>query len=123
MEDAQGRTGMAFKLNSGPAVLFEAVFENFYNYPNPFGLSEGTSFIYTLKQDSDIALEIYTLLGELVWKMNYTSAEAQGKAGPHKGDIVWDGRNGKKKPVLNGVYLAVLKTNSGTVMTKVAVIK
>lgn len=123
VEDAQGRTGAAFKLNSGPAVLFEAAFENFYNYPNPVGANESTSFIYTLPQDSDIALEIYTLLGELVWKMSYTSAEAQGKAGPHKGDIVWNGKNGNGKVVLNGVYLAVLKTNKGTVMTKVAVVK
>ncbi len=123
VEDAQGRTGTAFKLNSGPAVLFEAAFENFYNYPNPLGLDEGTSFIYTLQQDSDISLEIYTLLGELVWKKNFKAAEAQGKAGPHKGDITWDGRNGNGKAVLNGVYLAVLKTNKGTVMTKVAVIK
>jgi hypothetical protein len=123
VEDAQGRTGAAFKLNSGPAVLFEARFENFYNYPNPLGLAEGTSFIYTLPQDSDVSLEIYTLLGELVWKRKYSAAEAQGKAGPHNGDIVWDGRNGNGKAVLNGVYLAVLKTNQGTVMTKVAVIK
>ncbi len=123
VEDAQGRTGVAFKLNSGPAVLFEAKFENFYNYPNPFGADESTGFIYTLPNDSDISLEIYTLLGELVWKKNFSASEAQGKSGPHKGDITWNGLNGKGKQVLNGVYLAVLKTNSGTVMTKVAVIK
>lgn len=123
VEDAQGRTGLAFKLNSGPAVLFEAKFENFYNYPNPFGADESTGFIYTLSQDSEISLEIYTLLGELVWKKSFGANEAQGKAGPHKGDITWDGLNGKRKRVLNGVYLAVLKTNRGTVMTKVAVIK
>lgn len=123
VEDAQGRTGLAFKLNSGPAVLFEAKFENFYNYPNPFGADESTSFIYTLPQDSDLALEIYTLLGELVWKKSFSANEAQGKAGPHKGDITWNGFNGKGKRVLNGVYLAVLKTNNGTVMTKVAVVK
>ncbi|NUO81143.1 T9SS type A sorting domain-containing protein [candidate division KSB1 bacterium] len=123
VEDGEGRTGTAFEISSGPAVLFNATFEEFYNYPNPLNHSQGTSFIYTLKQDSNVSLEIYTLLGELVWKKKYTSAEAQGKAGPHDGDIVWDGRNGNGKPVLNGVYLAVLKTNSGTVVTKVAVIK
>jgi len=123
VEDDEGRTGNAFNISSGPAVLFDAKFEEFYNYPNPLSLAQGTSFIYTLKQDSDVSLEIYTLLGELVWKQKYTSAEAAGKAGPHDGDLVWDGNNGNGKPVLNGVYLAVLKTNGGTVMTKVAVIK
>ncbi len=123
VEDGEGRTGAAFEISSGPAVLFNATFDEFYNYPNPLNLGQGTSFIYTLQQDSNVSLEIYTLLGELVWKKKYTSAEAQGKAGPHDGDIVWDGRNGNGKPVLNGVYLAVLKTNGGTVVTKVAVIK
>lgn len=33
------------------------------------------------------------------------------------------GRNGKGETVLNGVYIAVLKTSAGVVTTKVAVAK
>jgi hypothetical protein len=38
-------------------------------------------------------------------------------------DIFWDGRNGDGVVVLNGVYIAVLQTGSGTATTKVAVTK
>jgi hypothetical protein len=133
--DAAGRTGSNFDVASILSVLVEASSGNFYNYPNPMRVgksqSEGTRFVYFLPQDSDVSLEIYTMLGELVWQVKYLATEPQGRQGNHGvqtgqlslPEITWDGFNGKGRKVLNGVYLAVLKTNSGTVTTKVAVVK
>ena len=121
-------------LVSEAAVLFEDQFDkSFYNYPNPFAAGSGdkergeTKFNYYLPQDSDVDFRIFTLLGELVYAVSYQATDPQGRAGSRsetgRGFITWDGRNGNNKVVLNGVYLAVLKTSAGTVMTKVAVVK
>ena len=66
---------------------------------------------------------IFTLLGELVYEATYDANAPQGQAGAHTKDLFWDGYNGDGKMVLNGVYVAVLKTATGTVTTKVAVAK
>ena len=126
--DSEGRTGADFSLRSDLAVLFAPQLSSFGNYPNPFkptapGAAEGTRFIYFLAQASNVELQIFTLLGELVWKKNYTAADPQGQQGGHSGDIVWNGYNDDGNGVLNGVYLAVMKTNSGIATAKIAVVK
>jgi hypothetical protein len=100
---------------------------SFRNYPNPFGTPDRkkTHFIYYLAQDCDIDLKIYTLIGELVWSCSYSSSDPRGKRGVHQEDgITWDARNARGNKVLNGVYIARIKTSYGeTAMTKIAVIK
>jgi len=125
--DSEGRTGLAFEVRSELASLIEAAFEkSFVNFPNPFGGAgrEETKFVYYLDQDSDVELKIYSLLGELVWQVSYKSTDPQGRGtGTDRPEIVWDGTNSDKKKVLNGVYIAVLKTVKGTATRKVAFIK
>ncbi len=133
--DAAGRTGSNFKVVSSLAVLVDASFNNFFNYPNPMSAGPlpdaGTQFVYFLPKDSEVALEVYTMLGELVWKTRYLPTDPEGRQGSHGArggsltlpGITWDGLNGSGRKVLNGVYVAVLKTNSGAVRTKVAVVK
>ncbi len=121
------------ELTSAAAVLFDDQFDrSFYNFPNPFAPNKQgeirTSFNYYLPQDSDVDFRIYTLLGELVYAVSYKESDPQGRAGSRtdgfsKGFIEWNGLNGNNELVLNGVYLAVLKTKTGTVTTKVAVVK
>lgn len=101
---------------------------NFFNYPNPFGSAERpqTRFHYYLKEDSDIAIRIYTMFGELVWARHFDAGAPQGRAGVHDGTddssaVIWNGRNGNGYAVLNGVYVAVLTTNGGKATTKIAV--
>ncbi len=108
----------------------ESYDESFYNFPNPFSPNRdgATKFNYTLPQDSQVDFSLFTMLGELVYAKTYQSGDPQGRAGArntavNKGYIEWDGRNGNGRVVLNGVYLAVLKTAAGTVKTKVAVVK
>lgn len=121
------------ELTSAAAVLFDDQFDrSFYNFPNPFAPNRQgeikTSFNYYLPQDSEVDFRIYTLLGELVYAVSYKESDPQGRAGSRtdgfsKGFIEWNGLNGNRELVLNGVYLAVLKTKTGTVTTKVAVVK
>jgi hypothetical protein len=124
------RDSLGFVINSaitsGFTVLVDADLEaSFFNFPNPFGQSSRpiTRFNYNLTQDSDVTIRIYTLLGELVWSKTYGAAEPEGKAGNHPGDIFWDGTNDQGQKVLNGVYVAVLTTNTGKAITKIAIAK
>jgi hypothetical protein len=96
---------------------------SFFNFPNPFGHAARptTRFNYYLKQDSDLTIRIYTLLGELVWSRVFKTTDPEGKAGNHDGDVTWDGTNDKGQRVLNGVYIAVIITNSGKATTKIAI--
>ncbi|MBN1479824.1 hypothetical protein JXA70_06115 [candidate division KSB1 bacterium] len=112
-------------------VLADASLEkSFFNYPNPFGRADDplTSFVYYLKEDSDFKIHIYTLTGELVKTWEFTQAEHPDltSAGLHQGhaELNWDGNNGMNQPVMNGVYLAYISTNSGEkAFTKIAVVR
>jgi hypothetical protein len=131
VQDSDGKSGAEFSLDSDLAVLFDSEPQkSFYNYPNPLkpgnnsAQGEGTHFTYNLPEASDGVLKIFTLLGELVWETSFSANDPAGRAGGHSRDLFWSGYNGANKKVLNGVYLALLKTPKfGTFMTKVAVVK
>jgi len=123
IESADGKQGDKFRLESNSTALQGATDENsFFNYPNPFppgdnwSSGEGTRFSIPLGASGE--LKIVTLLGELVWEMKIDSRNLAATA------IFWDGNNGAGQLVLNGVYVAILKTNAGKMLTtKVAVLK
>ncbi len=109
-------------------IMAEELKESFCNYPNPFGTTTRpiTKFVYYLRQPSDIQLKIYTLTGELVRSWHFTKAEhpKQTSQGIHRDDIIWDGKNGRGEPVMNGIYLAYLLTEfDERALTKIAVVK
>jgi hypothetical protein len=114
---------------SGTLVVVDGdMRESFCNYPNPFGISSRpiTKFVYYLEQASDLQLKIFTLTGDLVnaWEFTKDAHPKQTSAGVHQDDITWNGRNGNGEMVMNGIYLAYLKTEDGNVaVTKIAVIK
>lgn len=125
VEDELGNTGLDFTIFSTSSAVTAADFEEFYNYPNPFRPDEGTWFDFFLPQTSQVEFKILTLAGELVYEKTFDSSTPQAQAGARKPNsrIPWDGRNGNGDMVLNGVYIAVLKTSAGVVTTKVAVAK
>ncbi|MDZ7261848.1 MAG: hypothetical protein ONB05_07060, partial [candidate division KSB1 bacterium] len=133
LKDADGNPSSVLNLVSEISEVMKAELSaSFCNYPNPFGRPDRavTNIIYYLKQDSDVEIKIYSLTGELVWSQTYSASEPHGRAGMHDWDqlgrppIVWDGKNEWHTTVLNGVYLAILKTNHGeTAITKIAVLK
>ena len=112
---------------STPSIIIEADFEkSFFNYPNPFGdvNKPETHFVYYLEQESDVKIQIYTIIGEPVWSRSYSKNDVQGKKGPHEGDIYWDARNDDGHKVLNGVYIARISIgNNKDAIAKIAVIK
>lgn len=114
------------ELASKSAVLISNDFEtSFRNAPNPFSPDEDifTEFQYVLQQSTEIELHIYTLFGELVKIFNFSAADWEGTYDGQSKKIRWDGRNGEGRPVVNGLYLAVLKTSAGIATTKVAIVK
>jgi hypothetical protein len=129
--DERGNTVDPTQVASQKRVIDAANFEaSFYNYPNPFSPlrdnpdgTRGTRFKYFLSQPSDVEFRIYTLLGELVYERSYKSSDPEGRPTGSFNHLSWDGKNGNGDVVLNGVYLAILKTGAGTAMTKVAVVK
>ena len=131
VENWEGKSGSAFRLDSDLTVLFAADPEkSFFNYPNPFqpgnniANGQGTHFAYNLREASSGTLKIFTLLGELVWESSFSEIDPAGRIGAHTTDIFWSGHNGAGKQVLNGVYVAILKTKDGKMLTtKVAVLK
>ena len=107
-------------------VLGNTLEESFGNYPNPFGSSVHpvTTITYYLKEDTDVDIKIYTLIGELVWSRSFTASDPQGRKGMHDGDVIWDATNDRGRRVLNGIYVIYFKTSNGeSAMTKAAVIK
>ncbi|KPL08429.1 hypothetical protein AMJ86_00570 [bacterium SM23_57] len=122
-------------LNSNYSVIMEAdLNQSFCNYPNPFGNSVAprTKIVYYLKNDADVEIRIFSLIGELVWSQKYTLDEPEGRAGMHDENyfgtggppIYWDATNSNGYTVLNGVYIALFSTSEGeNATTKIAVIK
>ncbi len=79
---------------------------------NPFNPDEGPAEIaYYLDRDRDIYFTVYTLTGEKVFEQMYRAGSESGSAGDNI--IYWSGRNDENLPVLNGVYVAVIKAGDG----------
>ena len=117
-------------MRSEPKRIFHPEVESTFRIvPNPFGESgkEYTLFIYYLNEQTDVSFHIYTLTGELVWSRSYTENDPQGSIGMHASlshSVRWDGRNDRGVKVLNGVYILVMQTGTGEVLTtKIAVVK
>ncbi|MBX3009020.1 MAG: T9SS type A sorting domain-containing protein [Melioribacteraceae bacterium] len=72
-------------------------FELEQNYPNPF--SNSTAIPYNIKEESEVQVTIYDILGREVRVMN---AGVQ-RVGAH--NLLWDGRNNFGQRVTSGVYL------------------
>ncbi|MDI6642091.1 MAG: hypothetical protein QME68_07260 [Elusimicrobiota bacterium] len=86
-------------------------------YPKPFPPgSEELKIRYTLREDSEIKLKIFTLIGDLVREYEYESGIEGKSKGVPEGytEIKWDGRNGAGRIVSNGMYLIVIDADSGT---------
>ncbi|MBU2625239.1 MAG: hypothetical protein KKG33_06740 [candidate division Zixibacteria bacterium] len=112
-----------FYFKAGFGMVPRELESSFFNYPNPFAAgNESTNIVYYLAGPSDITLEIFTLIGELVFSEEIASGSAGAVAG--RNVLIWDGSNSRGETVNNGVYIAVLKVASGgDARTKIAVVK
>ena len=82
---------------------------NFALYPNPLwaGGENGVNIAYTLSKDASTRLDIYSMSGKLVYRMNFASGEQGGRFGSNNG-AKWDGKNLSGERVSSGVYFCYL---------------
>ncbi len=91
---------------------------------NPFNPEDGTGvdIAYYLEEETDVTINIFTLLGEEVYRQIYPAGSNGGLSGQNT--INWDGRNDKGRLVLNGVYIISIEPfGSKAERLKVAVLK
>jgi len=81
--------------------------------PNTGDYATGIHFRGTLL-NGEYKIEIYTLLGELVWEI--------AGIGPQS-SVRWDGRNRAGREVASGVYFALVKGSGQNVVKKIAIIR
>ena len=84
-------------------------------YPNPF--NPKTTIRFTLAQEQDVNLSIVDIQGRQIT----TLASGILTAGEHS--IRWEGRNSASEPVASGTYLAVLRCESSSQMTKLTLLQ
>jgi len=78
-------------------------------YPNPVRLDgdENINIEYTLSKDSAVTLQIYNIMGELVYQKGYVKGANGGKFGINKG-LKWNGKNISGEKVSPGLYICNL---------------
>ncbi len=85
------------------------------NYPNPFNPS--TTIKYALKENADVVLKVYNILGQEV----RTLVNAKQSAGYKT--VVWDGRDNNGVPVASGVYIYRIQANDFVKNMKMVLLK
>ncbi|MFC1521886.1 hypothetical protein ACFL6Y_05710, partial [Elusimicrobiota bacterium] len=77
-----------------------------YNYPNPFRVNDGTTFVITAIEPIGSAnISVYSVYQDLVWEKSF------GPLGIGVHHIHWDGNDSNGRPVFSGLYIAVIDTS------------
>ncbi len=113
-------------LLTGPAT--SAKVERFHSieeppYPNPFyygGESEYVYFPYSLTENSDIALYVWTSAGDLVYYME--NATSRGLHLTTSGSLGWQPRNMHGERLATGVYVYRLAVETDEYIGKISII-
>jgi hypothetical protein len=93
-------------------------FSVFPNANNPISSGNGpTTFRIALPSQSPVTISIYNILGQRVKKFQFFSGG--GVVNPVK----WDGTNENGIPLSSGIYPFRVKTNFGTIDSKVMIIR
>ena len=98
--------------------------ESFVIKDNPFDPTENPAvFSYALSRASGVEFEIFSLIGERVYRHDIPAGQSGTSAGRHT--LEWNGLNDEGRQVLNGVYIACLRAVAlgEEAKIKVAVVK
>ncbi len=90
-------------------------FALYQNYPNPFNPS--TTIKYDLKENANVVLKVYNVLGQEVRTLVNTNQTAGFKK------VVWDGRDNNGVPVASGVYIYRIQANDFVRNMKMVLLK
>ncbi|MDP8268080.1 MAG: T9SS type A sorting domain-containing protein [Candidatus Tenebribacter davisii] len=85
------------------------------NYPNPF--NPVTNIFYTIKEISNVTIQVYNLKGQLI-KMLVNENKETGEY-----SVIWDGTDISNKPVSSGVYLYKMRSGSYSSSRKMILMK
>jgi len=108
-----------FNLDGGTSPVPQVADANltlFPNYPNPFNPS--TSLKYSLENAGEVELAIYSARGVMV----RTLVSGWQQAGTVH-EIIWDGKDGQGRTQSSGVYFARLRSDGGTALQKMVLMK
>jgi hypothetical protein len=86
-----------------------AIIGDVFNFPNPFKMSEGTTFGYELSQDLDIEIEIYNIRGQRIWKTHIQAGDEGGLGGGHYNQVPFGSAQVDGFPLPSTVYFYVIK--------------
>ena len=90
------------------------------NYPNPF--NPETWIPYRLAEDSDVALTIYDISGDVVRQFNLGHQRA-GSYETKDQAVYWDGTNNSGEPVASGIYFYNLSIGDFSKTRKATILK
>ena len=96
-----------------PAVATEFSLEQ--NYPNPFNPS--TTIAFSLTEDADVTLIVYSILG------NRVATVYSGRAGLGRHEFEWNGKNDSGIAVASGIYLYRLEVGVKSLTRKMLLLK
>ena len=85
------------------------------NFPNPFNPT--TSISYSVPENSDISIRVYSLTGQKIIEL----IDDHVNAGMYT--VTWNGMNHAGTPVSSGVYIYMLQSDSFTAVKKMILIK
>jgi hypothetical protein len=102
-------------------TIISQLTDKFENWPNPFVAGRETTMInYSLPEDSDVRMRLYSAFGKLVWSKNISkgelgsSGEQHGKRGGNT--VIWNGVGDRGFTLGAGVYILkmTIKNSTGT---------
>jgi WD40 repeat protein len=85
------------------------------NHPNPF--NPETTIEYSIKEDSNVQIEIYNIKGQKV----QTLVNEIREAGYHS--VIWNGKDSSGRPVASGIYFYKMKTDNYQKIRKMVLLK
>jgi hypothetical protein len=106
---------LAVVLLSSDGTLPEDAFVLRQNYPNPF--NGVTSIPYTVLEETDLALDIFNMLGQRVARLE------SGHRSVGVYNAIWDGTNQQGRPVASGLYLYALTDAKSTKAKKLILLR
>ncbi|KAF0133962.1 MAG: peptidase S8/S53 subtilisin kexin sedolisin [Candidatus Saganbacteria bacterium] len=110
--NSTSRCSIELTLNNSPTTVVESGGIT-KSSPNPFNPNTQSEayFSYTLTENSDVAIFLFSINGELIWKNNYLAGQDGGKAQANL--VPWNGRSQYGNTVENGVYIYKITAKSG----------
>jgi hypothetical protein len=118
---------------SKSVTILSELTEKFENWPNPFMAGkEITKINYSLPEDSDVTMRLYSSFGRLAWSKDIKAGEIEPGTGEKHGKkggntVIWDGTGDRGFVLGAGVYILkmTIKNSTGTkVQTrKIAIVK